>query len=152
MSCSGVDRRDQILADAALQQLAIEHHVVDVADDDHLRARVAVLGQLVELGQDLVARQAALDDDQVRRRVLLIVRDRRLDAAHVHADVRLGQPAILGGDLHDLGRRAVLAERLDRDARNGPRAHRGRIAAPSPSSPTGAPTPTSSSGLMIGLG
>ena len=70
--------------------------------DDHFGAGVAVLGQPVELREDLVARQAAFDDDEVRRRVLLIVRDGRLDAAHVHADMRLGQPAILGGDLHDL--------------------------------------------------
>ena len=41
----------QIFADAALQQLAIEHDVVDVADDEHLGARVADLGQPIELGR-----------------------------------------------------------------------------------------------------
>ena len=69
------DRRDQILADAALQQLAVEHDVVGMADHDHLGARVAALGEPVELGQHLRARQAGLDDDQVRRRALVIVRD-----------------------------------------------------------------------------
>ena len=121
------DRLDQVFADAALQQIAIEHDVVDVPDDDHLGARIAVLRQAIELGEDVLARQAALDDDEVRRRVLLVVRHRRFDAAHVHADVRLGEAAVLGGDLHDLRHGGVLAEGLDGDARNGPRPRARRL-------------------------
>ena len=59
ISCSGVDRRDEILADAALQQLAIEEHVVDVADDDDLGAGVAALGQPVELAEQLLRAAAS---------------------------------------------------------------------------------------------
>ena len=117
------DRLDQVLADAALQQIAIEHDVVGVPDHDDLGAGIAALGQPIELGDNLLARQTALDDDQVRRRVLLVVRHRRLDAAHVHADVRLGEPAVLRRDLQDLRHGDVLAEGLDRDARDRPRAH-----------------------------
>ena len=110
----------------ALQQIAIEHDVVRVPDHDDLGAGVAAFGQAVELGDDLLARQAALDDDEVRRRVFLIVRHRRLDAAHVHVDMRLGETAILCRDLQDLRHGDVLAEGLDRDARDrtSPRARR----------------------------
>ena len=61
-------RRDQVLADTALQQLAIEHHVIDMADGHHLGACVAAPSQAVELGQHFTPRQRRFDDDQVRRR------------------------------------------------------------------------------------
>ena len=44
----GGDRRDQVVADAAPDQLAIEQHVVVAADDDDPRAGVADIGQRVE--------------------------------------------------------------------------------------------------------
>ena len=62
--------------------------------------------------------QRAIDDDQVRRRAIDVVRDRRRNAAHVHADVRLGQPAIFGGVLQSIGNAWFVAEGLDRNARN----------------------------------
>ena len=46
----GADRRDQVVADAAPRQLAIERDVVDAADDDHPRAGVADFGELIEPG------------------------------------------------------------------------------------------------------
>ena len=52
-----IDRRDQVLADAAVDQPAVELDVVDVADDDDLGAGVADLGQAVELGVEALARQ-----------------------------------------------------------------------------------------------
>ena len=55
-----VDRRDEIFADAALGEAAVELDVVDVADDDDLGAGVADLGQAVELGVEPVARQLRL--------------------------------------------------------------------------------------------
>ncbi len=48
----GVDGRDQVVAHAAAREFAVEQHVVDVADDEHLRARVADLGQAVEVGEE----------------------------------------------------------------------------------------------------
>ena len=49
------DRRDQIVADAAPDHLAIQLHIVDTADDDDARARIAHFGELVEPGQDIFA-------------------------------------------------------------------------------------------------
>ncbi len=44
----GADRRDQIIADAAPRQVAVQRHVVDAADNDHARAGVANFGELIE--------------------------------------------------------------------------------------------------------
>src|SRR4029453_10505281 len=90
----GRHRRDQVFADAPLQQLPVEHDVVGAADHDNLGAGIAALGELVELRQHLGARQAGLNDDQVGGRTFVIVRDGGGGAAHVHADVRLGGPAV----------------------------------------------------------
>ena len=46
------DRRDQVVADAAPDQLAIERDVVGPADHDDARAGVAELGKRIEAGQD----------------------------------------------------------------------------------------------------
>ncbi len=51
----GADRRDQIVADAAPDQLAIERDVVHAADDDDAGAGVAIIGELIETGEDLLA-------------------------------------------------------------------------------------------------
>ena len=67
-----LDGRHQVFADAALDEAAIELDVVDVTDDDDLGAGVADLRQPVEFGLEPVARQLALDDDQVGRRGRLI--------------------------------------------------------------------------------
>ena len=51
--------RREILADAPRDQLAVERDVVGPSEDDHLRPRIAVLGELVELGeQDATCRRA----------------------------------------------------------------------------------------------
>ena len=50
-----LDRRDDIFAHAAAQQLAVEHDVVDMADDDHLGAGIAAFGKPVELAQHVAA-------------------------------------------------------------------------------------------------
>ena len=46
------DRRDQVVADAAPDQLAVEHDVVDAADHDDARAGVADFGELIEAGRE----------------------------------------------------------------------------------------------------
>ena len=60
-----VDRDDEILADAAPHQLAVELDVVDVADDDDLGAGVADLGEAVELGCR-AARGDSFDSTMIR--------------------------------------------------------------------------------------
>ena len=50
-----VDRRDDVVADAAAHQFAIERDVVDAADHDHAGAGVADGGELVEAGENIAA-------------------------------------------------------------------------------------------------
>ena len=121
------DGLDQIFADAALQQVAVKDDVVRMPYHDYLGTRIAAFGQPVELGDDVLARQAAFDDDEVRRWVLLVMRHRRLDPAHVHVDVRLGETAIFRRDLNDLRHSAILAEGLDGNAWDRPRPRAQRL-------------------------
>src|SRR5262249_51757458 len=59
-----------------------------------------------------------LDNDEVGGRVLLVVPYRRCRAAHVHADVRFGEPAVARRHLQYVRRCRLLAERLDGNARD----------------------------------
>ncbi len=51
MICITLTGRDDIFADAPAHELAIEQHVVDMADDDHLGAGIAKLGETVEIAE-----------------------------------------------------------------------------------------------------
>ncbi len=112
-----VDRRNQIIADAAPHQLAIERDIVHAADDDDTRAGVAIIGELIEAGEDVVAAVLRFQNDDVRRRRALIGFDRRRQAAHLDAQMRLGHAPVLAGRLDRGGGVDVLAEGLHRDAR-----------------------------------
>ena len=119
-----VDRRHDIFADPPAQELAVEQHVVDVADGDDLGARVADLGETVEIAEHLLPVEQGLDDDQIGRGGVAVEGDRRLHPAHLHRDMRLGEPPVLAGLLDHRGGVLVLAEGLDVDARYRPRADR----------------------------
>ena len=111
------DRRDHVVADAAPDQLAVEHDVVGAADDDDARSGVAELGQRVEAGQNGIAAAFRLQHDDVGRRRAAIGFDGGGDAAHLDFDMRLAETAVFAGRL-DGGRGFHrFAERLDRDAR-----------------------------------
>ena len=115
----GADRRDQIVADAAPRQLAVERHVVDAADHDHARAGVADFGQVVEPGEDIVGAVFRFDDDDVGRRRAAIGFDRGGGAAHLDFHMRLGEPAVFARRLHGGGGFHRLAEGLHRHPRRG---------------------------------
>ena len=59
------ERPDQIFAHSARHQLAIEHDVVDLAENDDFGAGVAILRELVELIDQHVAVGGRLEDDDV---------------------------------------------------------------------------------------
>ncbi len=120
MNMDRANRRDHVLADTAAQQFAVEHHIIDQADDHDLGAGIAALGELIELIEHLVALECGFDDDQVRCRALLVVCNGCMCTAHVHTDMRLGEPPVLGRDLDDFGGLRRFAKALDRDARHGP--------------------------------
>ena len=116
-----VDGRDEIFADAAFQQFAIQQNIVIAADDNDLGAGIAALREPVEFRQQRRTAQRGIDDDQVRRRAIDVVRDGSRNTAHVNAHVRLRQATIFGRILQNLGAALVIAERLDRNPRNRPR-------------------------------
>ncbi len=112
----GADRRDDVVADAAAHQLAIERDVVEAADHDHAGSGVAYGRELVEAGKDVVA-AFGLQDDHVRRRRRAIGLDRGGHAAHLDLEMRLAEAAVFAGRLHGARGFHRLAKRLDRHAR-----------------------------------
>ena len=89
-----LERRHDIIADAARGQHAIERDVVLVADDDDLGAGVAIFRQVVEIGDQAGAVGDRLDDDEIGRRRAAEGLDGGGDAAHVDLHVRLQHPAV----------------------------------------------------------
>ena len=112
------ERRDEIFADAARHQLAVEDDVVDPAEHDDLGARVAEVRQLLELLDQQIAVGGRLEHDDVGRRRAAIGFDRRSGAAHVLLDVGLGHAPVGDRGLDDRRGLRRLAERLDRHARH----------------------------------
>ena len=55
-----IDRRDEILGHAALQELTIEQDVVVPSDDDHFRARIAAFRELIEFADQSAIPVSAL--------------------------------------------------------------------------------------------
>ena len=111
------DRRNQIIADAASHQLAIERYIIHPPDDDDARGGVTHRRQLIEPAEDVFVAALRLEDNDIRRRRVLIGLDRGDQAAHLNAQVRSGHPAIFAGRL-DRGRGLNgFAERLHRNAR-----------------------------------
>ena len=84
-----------ILANSAAQDLTVEQYVVNMTDGNDLSAGIADLGETVEFPQHVCAVEQRLDDDQVGRRRVAIESYCRLDPAHLHRKVRLGQAPVL---------------------------------------------------------
>ena len=112
-----VERRDQILRHPAAHQLAIEGDVVGRTDDHHLGARVADLGQAVELSQQHRGRVGALDHHQRGRGLVLIGLDGGGQAAHAHDDDATLHAPVGGGDLGELSGLGAGAVDVDGDPR-----------------------------------
>ena len=110
---------DQVLADAAAQQLAIEHDVVEVADDHDLGGGVAKPGQAVEFREHGGAVEQGFDDDEIGRGGVAIEGAGPVDAPHLHAHARAGKPPVLRRPLDRGGRVLILAKGLDVHARDG---------------------------------
>src|SRR6185312_7725604 len=90
------DRRDDVVADATANQLAVQGNVVDAADYDHAGTGIADGGELIEPGQD-VAADVGLEHDHVRRRRSVIGLDGGGHAAHLDLQMCLAEPAVLTG-------------------------------------------------------
>ena len=110
-------RRDHVVADAAADQLAIEHDVVVPADHDDAGPGVADIRELVEAGEDAGATILRFENHHVRGRRGAVGFERRGDAAHLQAQMNFRQPAVLAGSLDGRGSLRGLAERLHRHPR-----------------------------------
>ena len=113
------DGRDQVIADASTQQLAVEHDVVVATDNEYMGAGVAYLGKQIEARGQIGASGFGLNDDDVGTRRVAIRLYCRLDAAHLHFEMGLAQTAILAGRLNRGGGLHLLAEGVHRHARRG---------------------------------
>ena len=109
------NRGDDVVADAAAHQLAIERDVVDAADHDHAGAGVADGGELIEAGQDVVS-AFGLQNDHVRRRRRTIGFDGGSHAAHLDLEMSLAEPTVFARRLHGSRGFHGLAKRLNRHA------------------------------------
>ena len=112
------ERPDEIVADATIHQLAIEHDVVDAADDDDLRAGIAIFGEHVERLDELGPLGGAFDHDDIRRRRVTERLDGGSRAAHPVLRMRALHAAVGEGRLYDLRELLRFAEGLHGDARN----------------------------------
>ena len=112
------DRPDQVVADSAADELAIEQNVVGQPDHDHPRPGVAYFRELVEPGKQLATVAVRLDDDHVGGRRVAVGLGGRRDAAHLDFQMSFGHATILARRLHGGSVFGGFAERLDRDARN----------------------------------
>ncbi len=113
-----VQRRRQVLAHAAAHQLAIEGDVVGGADDDHLGAGVADLGELVQQAEHDLLGIGALDHHQGGGRLVLVVLYCGGQAARPHGGGGARQPAVADGLVGERGGGGFLAEEMDGDARD----------------------------------
>src|SRR4029078_11217121 len=113
-----LDQRHHIFADAAAHELAVEHHVVDVTNDNHFGTRIADLRKPVELADNFLSSVQRFNNDQIRRGGIAIKGVRRLHSAHLHCHMRLAEPSILRRLLDCDGGRLILAKSLNVDTRN----------------------------------
>ena len=117
---AGARGQDDIFGDARADQLAIEHDVIGVAENDETGRRVADLGEASESRGNFGGRQAGLDDDQVGRRIGLIGLDGSFETSIVGGQRDLRHPPVVDGRLDQLRRLGMFAEGLDGDAGNEP--------------------------------
>ncbi|MBN9010925.1 MAG: hypothetical protein J0H63_12655, partial [Rhizobiales bacterium] len=87
-------------------------------DDDNLGARIADLGEAVKIGVEPVARLAGLDDDEVRRRRVLVKLGGGGQSPGMDLDVGAGHAPVGGGSLDGGGDFRRFAEGLDGYARD----------------------------------
>ena len=111
------DRRDQIIANPAPHQLAIERDVIHTPDDNDTRGGVAYRSELIESGEDVLAAVFGFENNDVRRRRALIGFSGGDQSPHLDAQMRLGHAPILAGGLDRGCGLHGLAERLHGDAR-----------------------------------
>src|SRR5262249_34700373 len=105
----GADRGDDIVADAAAHQLAVERHVVDAADHNDPGAGVAGGCELVEVDENVGA-GVGFQHDDVRGRSRAIGLDGGRHAAHLDLQMRLAEAAVVAGRLHGCSGFHRLAE------------------------------------------
>ncbi len=112
------ERRHDIVAHAAPQQLAIEQDVVDMADGDDLGGRIADLGEAIEIREHLVAVEERLDDEEARGWGFVEGHHRGLNPAHAHRHIGLGKTPVGRGVADHGGGVLVLAEGDNIDTRD----------------------------------
>src|SRR5262249_43025818 len=104
-------RGDDVFADATPHEFAVEHDVVDTAEDNDARAGVADASEFFEAAENIAA-PVGLEHDNVRGRRVFVGLDRGNDAAHLDLEVSLAKTAVFTGRLDRSGGFDGVAERL----------------------------------------
>ncbi len=94
-----VDRRNDVVADAAAHQFAIKRDIVDTADHDDAGSGIAHGCELIEAGKDIGA-AFGFQDDHVRRGRRAIGLDGGRHAAHLNLEMGLAEAAVFARRLH----------------------------------------------------
>jgi hypothetical protein len=113
-----VQRRHHVFADPLAHQFAIEDHVVDMADDDHLAGRVADRRQRGEVGQQAIALLLGFHQQHVGRAAGFEGLRGGGHAAHLDVDMGTGHAAVGGHGPHHLGHVLAFAEGRNVDVRD----------------------------------
>ena len=91
-----------IVADAASQQLAKQHHVIVDANNDHPRARVTVLGKRLERSKQDLRIIVAFENHNFGAATIFILLNGAGDPAFQYGNPRAGKAAICTGDVNRL--------------------------------------------------
>ena len=117
---NGIKRRNKIFADTAADQFSIKLHIINATHDNNFGVFVADFGKAFEFGQHRRYLRLRFHDQQVRRGVFLIMRDRARNAALAYFGMGFGQTPVRRGALCRRRRVGIFVEDVNGNPRNRP--------------------------------
>jgi len=112
-----LQRWHEVFADTACDQLPVKPDIIDHTHDHDLDILVAMLGQRINLAQNLLRLGGRFDHKEIGGRVLLHVGRGGRNAAGNGFECGPAHAAVTRADIQHLARFLTLVEHLDRDGR-----------------------------------
>ena len=113
------DGCDQVVADAAPRELAIEQNVVHVPDDKNLRASITDFRETIEACKQRRAVMAGLENDDIRGRLVLVELNRGSAAAFQDLNLSVLHSAVFRQLPQNVGNSCCFMESMDCDSWDG---------------------------------
>jgi len=88
------DGAEQIVADAGLDQIAVQRDIVAIAEENQPCCGGAMLGQSINQSDNVLRGTALFDEDDIRGRIILVPVDRHLKAAFEQGDFDPTSPPV----------------------------------------------------------